>query len=49
MYKELNELLAECEIGVTKDIVGHLFNNIEAKTQEELNVKSALLKQSFFE
>lgn len=45
--KELNKLLVDNEFGIAKDIVKYIFENIEATTQEEMNVKSALFKQSF--
>jgi hypothetical protein len=47
MDKELNRLLIETEFGITKDIINHIFKNIEAVSQEELNIKAALLKQAF--
>jgi hypothetical protein len=43
----INELLTETKFGITNDIVEHIFQNIKAETQEELNIKSALMKQSF--
>lgn len=47
MYKDLSELLTDEEWGITTDIVEVMFKKIKADTQEELNVKSSLLKQSF--
>jgi hypothetical protein len=44
---ELNKLLIESEFDVTKDIVKYIFGKIEAATQEEMNIKATLLKQSF--
>jgi len=46
-YEELSKLLTEAEFGIAKDIVKYIFENIEAETQEELTVKSMILKQSF--
>lgn len=47
MNKDLSELLTDTEWGITKDITEVMFNKIKAETQEELNIKAALLKQSF--
>jgi hypothetical protein len=47
MYEKLSSFLTESPNGITKDIVEVMFGKIEADSQEELNVKSALLKQSF--
>jgi len=47
MDKELNKLLTETEFKITEDIVNYIFSRIQPGTQEEINVKAALLKQAF--
>ncbi|MCM3109986.1 hypothetical protein [Lederbergia lenta] len=47
VINNLNKSMEETNFGVAKDIVKYIFDNIEADTQEELNVKTTLLKQAF--
>lgn len=50
MITELNKLLTNGELSEAADnVVESIFSKIESKTQEDLNVKAAILKQAFLD